>query len=174
MFCIHCGHQVEETVQFCSNCGKSTSDSTLVSNQGVGAPPPQSAVQSVSLWNKTIPVTNWCFMVISLLLVFVLDLGIAITSPDLRSFWYMMLLVMTVFVIFFTLENYVFRKKFIGTVSVHDKGIYTMIIIRNIIFVLNFIPLIQLLGLAAIAFVGWIVLIAYVYFMVQRSSPPQK
>lgn len=101
-----------------------------------------------SIWNKGIPRTNSTFMVISLVLVFGLDLFIAITSPDLRSFWYMMLAVFAVFAVFFCLENFVFRKKFANTTSSLDKWISMIIVIRNLIFLLNFIPFIQLLGLA--------------------------
>lgn len=103
---------------------------------------------STSLWAKGIPRTNKVFMIISLLLVFGLDLFIAISSPDLRSFWYMMLGVFAVFIVFFCLENFVFRKKFANTTSSLDKWISMIIVIRNLIFLLNFIPFIQLLGLA--------------------------
>lgn len=103
---------------------------------------------STSLWAKGIPRTNKVFMIISLVLVFGLDLFIAISSPDLRSFWYMMLAVFAVFAVFFCLENFVFRKKFANTTSFLDKWISMIIVIRNLIFLLNFIPFIQLLGLA--------------------------
>ena len=103
---------------------------------------------STSLWAKGIPRTNKVFMIISLVFVFGLDLFIAISSPDLRSFWYMMLRVFAVFAFFFCLENFVFRKKFANTTSSLDKWISMIIVIRNLIFLLNFIPFIQLLGLA--------------------------
>jgi len=54
-----------------------------------------------SIWTKIIPRTNMVFMIISLLLVFGLDLLIIISSPSLRPFWYMMLAVMGVFLVFF-------------------------------------------------------------------------
>jgi hypothetical protein len=103
---------------------------------------------SVSMWAKGIPRTNNVFMVISLLLVFGLDLLILISSPSLAPYWYMMLGVLAAFVIFYCLENFVFRKRFFGTTSRLDKWISLIIVLRNIIFLLNFVPLIQLLGLA--------------------------
>ena len=103
---------------------------------------------STSLWAKGIPRTNKVFMIISLVLVFGLDFFIAISSPDLRSFWYMMLAVFAVFAVFFCLENFIFRKKFANTTSSLDKWISMIIVIRNLVFLLNFIPFIQLLGLA--------------------------
>ena len=121
-----------------------------------------------SLWNKTIPITNLVFFLISAALIFILDLSILINSPDLAGFWYMMLFVFGIFVIFFVLENFTFRKKFANSTQPVDAGIVTLIVIRNIIFVLNFIPFIQLLGLAAIVFIGWIILIIYIVLIIRR------
>ncbi len=87
-------------------------------------------------------------MVISLIFVFGLDLLILISSPSLALFWYMMLGVLAVFAIFYCLENFVFRKQFAGTTSHLDKWITLVIILRNIVFLLNFVPFIQLLGIA--------------------------
>jgi hypothetical protein len=39
------------------------------------------------------------------------------------------------------------RKRFADTTSSLDKWILTIVVIRNIIFLLNFIPFIQILGL---------------------------
>src|SRR3989344_1875320 len=129
---------------------------------------PSSPIQSVpvsngkisnqnTIWTKGIPRTNMVFMVISLLLVFGLDLLIIISSPSLSPFWFIMLGVLAVFAIFFYLENFVFRRKFANTTSVLDKWISIIIVLRNIVFILNFIPVIQLLGLAIIGgFVGLI------------------
>lgn len=112
---------------------------------------------STSLWAKGIPRTNKVFMIISLVLVFGLDLFIVISSPGLRSFWYMMLGVFAMFAVFFCLENFVFRKKFANTTSSLDEWILMIIVIRNLIFLLNFIPFIQLLGLALLS--GFLVII---------------
>jgi hypothetical protein len=109
-----------------------------------------SNLQPKSLWAKAIPRTNWAFMVTSLLLVFGLDLLILLVSPSLWPFWAEMLTVLGVFVIFFCLENFLFKKKFSGTKSHLDPWISTIISVRNIIFLLNFIPFIQLLGMSLI------------------------
>lgn len=106
------------------------------------------ATASIGLWTKGIARTNNVFMVISLVLVFGLDLLILISSPSLAPYWYMMLGVLAAFAIFYCLENFVFRKKFANTTSALDKWISLIIVLRNIVFLLNFIPLIQLLGLA--------------------------
>lgn len=110
--------------------------------------PTQLTGNKTSIWIKGIPRINKVFMIISLILVFGLDLFIIISSPDLRSFWYIMLGVLAVFAVFFCLENFIFHKKFANTTSSLDKWISMIIVIRNLIFLLNFIPFIQLLGLA--------------------------
>jgi hypothetical protein len=110
-----------------------------------------------SIWGKGIPRTNWTFMVISLLLVFGLDLLILFSSPSLWPFWAEMLIVFVIFAIFFCLENYIFSKKFSDTKSHLDPWISGIIVARNLIFLLNFVPFIQILGMALVA--GFLVLI---------------
>lgn len=133
--------------------------------------PSGSSVEAkTSIWAKGIPRTNYGFMVVSLLLVFGLDLFVIISSPDLKEFWYVMLIVLAVFTCFLCIENFVFSKRLASTKSGLDKWISMVIVIRNLIFLLNFIPFIQLLGLAAIFFGGWIILLAYIILMVSRFS----
>lgn len=111
----------------------------------------QSASTGSTTWTKGIPRINKVFMILSILLVFGFDLFVIISYPDLISFWYIMLGVLAAFALFYALENFVLRKKFAGTTSALDKWIRLIIILRNLIFLLNFIPVIQLLGLALLA-----------------------
>ncbi len=105
-----------------------------------------------SIWGKGIPRINRIFMVISLILVLGLDLAILFVSGFLLlPFWIVMLVVLGVFAVFFYLENYVFSKRFANTKSALDPWISAIIVARNVIFVLNFVPLIQILGLAFLA-----------------------
>lgn len=75
------------------------------------------------IWTKGIFWTNAVSMIISLLLVFGLDLFIVISSPSLLYYWYMMLAVLGVFLFFFFLENG-FRKKFANHKSSLDLGYF--------------------------------------------------
>jgi hypothetical protein len=100
------------------------------------------------LWIKIIPGTNRVFLILSLLLVFGLDLIILISSPSLFPFWAMMLANLVASLTFFYFENFLFYKKYAHTKSKLDLYILILIIIRNLVFILNYIPLIQLLGLA--------------------------
>ena len=58
-----------------------------------------------------------------------------------------MLIVFGIFAVFFCLENYVFSKKFSDTKSALDPWISGIIVVRNLVFLLNFIPFIQILGM---------------------------
>ena len=108
------------------------------------------------------------------MIVFLLDLSIAVSSPELRPFLYIMLGVLAVFATFFYLENFIFRKKFANTPSSLDKWISTIIVIRNIIFLLNFIPLIQLLGLAGLVYIGWLIGLIYLGLIIGRYHQMKK
>lgn len=114
------------------------------------------------MWAKHIPRANKIFMVISLLLVFGLDLSILIESPDLAYFWYVMLGVLAVFMVFYCLENFVFSKRFSKTTSSWDKWISMIIAVRNLVFLLNFIPYIQVLGMVLLG--GFLMVIPGAFF----------
>ncbi|MEK7658632.1 MAG: hypothetical protein AAB352_02085 [Patescibacteria group bacterium] len=123
-----------------------------------------------TIWKKAIPRTNIGFAIPYLLLVFGLDLMIIISSPELKPFWYMMLGVLALFAFFFYFENFIFNRKFANSTSSLDGVIMAIIVLRNILFLLNFIPLIQLLGLAGIVFVGWIIGLIYLGLIIARFS----
>jgi hypothetical protein len=127
-----------------------------------------------AVWTKTIPRTNTVFMVISLILVFGVDLSILISSPELAMFWYIMLAVLAVFALFFILENFIFKARFANTTSNLDPTIATLIGLRNFLFLLNFIPFIQLLGLAGLGFIGWAIVLVYVGLLIARSNQTKK
>ncbi len=103
------------------------------------------------IWQKTIPLTNLIFLIISAIAVFGVDFIILINSFELLPFWIEMLVVFAVFMIFFYLENYRFKSKFSDSFSWADNGIYSLVLIRNIILFLNFIPFIQIAGALATA-----------------------
>ena len=121
-------------------------------------------------WATRIPRTNIGFLIAYLALVFGLDFGIAKSSPDLFFFWYIMLAVLSLAMVFFALEMFVYKRRFITTASSLDTGIFVVIILRNIIFLLNFIPYIQLIGLVALPTAGIILFIMYVIFVIRRAA----
>src|SRR3989344_7282882 len=119
-----------------------------------------------TIWTKGIPQTNLIFGLLSLLLVFGVDLYAVISNPDLSFFWFIMLIIFGVFAIFFYLENVVFCKKFANSTSKLDIWISLVIVIRNVLFLLNFIPIIQLFGLIGIVSVGWVIGLVYLFLII--------
>ena len=122
------------------------------------------------LWTKVIPRTNRVTLILSFLLVFGLDLWILITSPSLFPFWAMMLANFAAFMLFFYLENFIFYSKFANIKSKLDPFILTLIILRNGVFILNYIPLIQLLGLAIWVGASIPAILAYLLLLWFRSK----
>ena len=123
------------------------------------------------IWRKRIPAANKGFMVVSLFLVFGLDLFILFGSQlSLLPFWIEMVGVLGIFGIFFYLENFSFKKRFENSRSTLDTWISVAIVIRNIAFVLNFIPYIQLLGGVSLVVGGIPYLIIYSVLLNKRSK----
>jgi len=86
------------------------------------------------------------------------------------SFVWMMLGVLALFSFFVWLENKYLSEKYVGTTSKLDKSIEGVIKIRNFIFILNVIPVIQIFGLMALMYGGWLVLIIYVVLLMRRNK----
>lgn len=121
-------------------------------------------------WSKGIPRINTGFMMVSLLLVFGLDLVILINEPDLFPFYAAMLAVLGIFSVFLYRENRVLNKRFASSSSTLDKWLVTLVVIRDIVFVLNFIPFIQILGGAALVFGGIPYLAVYFILLSKRAK----
>lgn len=136
------------------------------------------------IWEKVIPRINAGFLILYLLFVFGVDVFVLLSASthergQYMSFWYIMLAVLAVYFLFFCLENFIFKKRFRSTTSRLDSWIVFFIVVRNIVFLLNFIPFIQLLGLFIDFFAGWAIVIIYAIFMFlnekyrHSSSAPQ-
>lgn len=129
------------------------------------------------LWSKTIPWINLSSLAIYLVFVFGIDLYTVFQQTYRRDtywgFWKIMLLVLAVYLLFFWLESFVLKKKFASTTSRLDGWVLFVIIVRNVVFLLNFIPLIQLLGLVIDIFAGWAIVITYIiliYFRYRNTN----
>lgn len=119
------------------------------------------------IW-KGIRLTNKGSLVPYLLLVFGLDLFIIITNPGLTSYWLAMLGVFAGYLVFFCIENLWLAKKFSQSSSPVDGVLATIIGLRNAAVLINFIPVIQLLGLAALFFGGAPFLLLYLILVIVR------
>jgi len=126
------------------------------------------------IWTKVIPRTNIGFLIPCLLLVFGLNMMIALNDRSLREFWYIMLGVFAAFAVFFILENFVFKKLFANSQSDVDIWISTLVVLRNILVLLNVIPLIQLLGMLIGFYAVWVYVPLYIILIIIRFNQTRK
>ncbi len=123
------------------------------------------------IWSKIIPFMNKWTMIISLILIFTVDFYVIVESPEFIMFWAIMFAVLGVFFIFYKLEKNKYIPKFRQQrQSRLDKWIASFVFVRNIIFILNFIPFIQLLGLATLFWGGLPMLIFYIIVIKMRNN----
>ena len=95
------------------------------------------------IWGKAIPRVNGVFFVLYLLLLG-LDLFLAM-GLGLMELWYIMIGIFTAFLVFAYLESRVFRKFLGNSQSSFDRPIYLLVLIRNLLILLNFVPMLHLL-----------------------------
>ena len=134
-----------------------------ISQRGEEVPPAN------KIWAKVIPRTNNNFLVFYLILVFGVDLVIILNIPELISFWAFMLAVFASFGVFYYLENYKFGKKLaVRGQSSLDVWIFVTVVLRNTLLLLNFIPVIQVLGFSLLPTAGLGLLLAYITLVVLR------
>ena len=120
-------------------------------------------------WTKIIPRLNNSCMIISALLVFGVDLMILFQSPELAPYFFAMLAVFTIFAVFYIYENRKLKQRFSNSESRLDTWFVALVVVRDLVFVLNFIPFIQLIGGAALVFGGIPYLVVY-YFLVRARN----
>ena len=113
-------------------------------------------------WTKVIPILNKICLVISLLLLFGLDLYILLTAGSgdfltqdaLFRIWIIMLAVFSVFLVLFYLENFSFKKSFADSKSRLDNWIIVVVVIRNLLVLGSSTPFIHFL----VWFMGWVII----------------
>lgn len=114
-------------------------------------------------WTKVIPIINKICLVISLLLLFGLDLFILLTADSsdfltqdaLFRIWIIMLAVFSVYLVLFFLENFSFKKRFAASKSRLDSWFILIVVIRNLLVIGSSTPLIHLI----VWFMGWVLII---------------
>lgn len=129
----------------------------------------ETAVVGNKYWTKYIFRTNKWLMILSLILFLGLDLIILIMSPGLFIFWAAMAVVMLIFWGFYRYENTTLKDRYANSSSKLDPWFIALVALRNLVFILNFIPVIQLLGGAALIYGGIPYLIVY-YLMVRSRN----
>jgi hypothetical protein len=102
------------------------------------------------VWGKIIPRTNKGFGVVYIAFL-VLDGIVVAFMPALAAFLIPMAGVMLIFWLFLRFENAALKNRFASSKSPLDGLIFAIIVIRNFVFLLNIIPVIQLLGLSLLS-----------------------
>jgi len=109
-------------------------------------------VKDNKYWSKWIPGTNKIFMLLSLLVMFVVHPFIIVTdalgigTENALSFYSIMFIPLIIFGSFYRYENNKLSNQFGSTMSGTDQWLLILIVIRNIVFGLNFVPFIQIIG----------------------------
>jgi len=121
------------------------------------------------IWKYYIPAINKIFLVLYLILILIVDLYIIIKNPNLTFFWAIMLFVFSIYYLgCFLVENRGLKKKLeYAHVGNLDYIILILIIFRNIIFLLNFIPGIQLIGI--LIFFPLLILICIINYLENKK-----
>ncbi len=132
-------------------------------------------VRDNKYWSKWIPVTNKIFMLLSLLVMFVVHPFIIVTDAlgigtETALFFYgIMFIPLVIFGIFYRYENNKLSNQFGSTRSGTDLWLLILIVIRNIVFGLNFVPFIQIIGAGALV-LGIIPYLLIYYFLVRSRN----
>lgn len=111
------------------------------------APPPMSAQPITNtIWSKTIKRVNYVFLAVCLGLLLIIDLPILVQNPSLAPFFFAMLMALGLFIGCLLFEIWAGKRLQNTPHSGLDTTIFVLATIRNVIIVLNVIPLIQIIG----------------------------
>lgn len=121
-------------------------------------------------WSQAIPVLNGIALVASIALLAIVDIPILISEPSLAPFFYAMLFVLVVSSAFYVYEQFTLKKLFRNNTSRLDTWFVALTVLRNIVFVLNFIPGIQILGGIGFVFGGIPYLTGYYFLLRSRKK----
>ena len=127
----------------------------------IGFDSTRNKTEAMSSWANAIPKLNRITMIACLALFIFVDTIILVDNPELIMFWVIMAGVMVLCTVFYYLENYVFAPRFAKTRARLDTFIFGLIAFRNLVFFLNVIPVIQVIGMWTIVFAGIPWLLAY-------------
>lgn len=155
--------QINEAFQQASNIGQPDETSTKID-----------VWEQIRKYNKSSLIVALAIFFVSVVLAtggrFVTGFADLLGDSMIGDFVWMMLGVITLFSFFVWLENKYLSEKYTGTTSKSDKSIQGIIRLRNFIFILNVIPFIQILGLMALIYGGWLIFIIYIVLLLRRNK----
>jgi hypothetical protein len=133
-------------------------------------------VRDNKYWSKWIPGTNKIFMLFSFLVMFVVNPFIIVTDAleigtgTALFFYGIMFIPLVIFGIFYRYENNKLSNQFGNTRSGTDPLFLILVVIRNIVFGLNFVPIIQITGAGALVFGIIPYLLIYIFLVRFRNK----
>ena len=122
------------------------------------------------IWSHRIKALNYTTLVVCLGIMLLIDLPILRSTPSLSGFFYLMIGVVGAFVGCLLFELWAGKKLRDKQPSRLDSTILTLAGIRNLIVILNVIPLIQLLGLLAIPIASLFILANAIMIIVRLKQ----
>lgn len=124
-----------------------------------------------NVWETTLPKGNTGSLRFSIGFFLIVDTTILVLSQfSLFMFWLEMLAVIAVLWAFVHYENKVLSPRYMHSVSKLDKWISTLIGLRNMVFFLNLIPGIQILGFMLLVWGGIPYLLIYFLIIHARNK----
>lgn len=110
-------------------------------------PTPTDQVPINNFWSKYINLLNYITLAICLGFLFIIDIPILNQRPELASFFYYMVVSTIIFIGCLLFERRASKRLRHVQQTQIDATIFVLAILRNIIFILNVIPFIQLIGM---------------------------
>jgi len=127
--------------------------------------------QPKNLWRTTIPKSNTGSLRFAIGFFLIVDTTILVlTGFSLFMFWAAMLAVIAIMWAFVHYENKVLSPRYMSSTSKLDKWISALIGLRNAIFFLNLIPVIQVLGFTLLVWGGIPYLLSYILIIQARNK----
>ncbi|MDO8269059.1 MAG: hypothetical protein Q7T54_00095 [Candidatus Levybacteria bacterium] len=120
-------------------------------------------------WTVLIPAINKSIFIISLLVLCLIDIPYLVKVPSLFIFFIPMVISILLFVVFLYIENDL-KQSYKNSRSLLDILFVVLITIRNILFFLNVLPVIQILGIFAVGVLCIPYIIIYVFAIHRRDK----
>lgn len=95
------------------------------------------------IWSRRIPATNRTFLIINAVFLVCADIFVMISSPNLLEFLYILFGVYAVQVALYFIYILLSKKLSDTKVTKLDRFVFALLIFKNLVFLLNLIPLIR-------------------------------
>ncbi|MEY2664420.1 MAG: hypothetical protein RIT04_228 [Candidatus Parcubacteria bacterium] len=159
------GWTIEQTNEVFHSVEQSTGDANVLNEVS------SANKQTKNLWETNLPKNNTGSLRFAIGFFLIVDTTILVlTQFSLFMFWAEMLAVIAIMWAFVHYENKVLSPRYMSSTSKLDKWISALIALRNIVFFLNLIPGIQILGFMLLVWGGIPYLLIYFLIIHARNK----